>query len=189
MSKDLKKGIMGRVYIAFGFIAFGALMILGRIIYIQVYLGDELESIAKKQSYKTETVKAVRGNIYSSKNELLATSVPIYELRWDSKIISQDMFEQNIDSLAYYINKLYPEVKASDFKRKMQKAHRKGNRYFLIRRGVEHAELKKIKKMPIFRLGKYKGGLIVEKQDRRKRPYKMLAKRTIGIFCRVLDSC
>lgn len=185
MSTEMKKGIMNRVYLTFGFIAFLALMIWGRIIYIQVYLADELEEIAKKQSYRNFPMKAIRGNIYSSNNELLATSVPIYELRWDSKVIDPDLFEHEIDSLAYYINKLYPEVSANKFKKKMRKAVNRGNRYLLIRRGVEHAQLKKIKKMPIFRLGKYKGGLIVIKTDRRKRPYKMLAKRTIGIFSNV----
>ena len=185
MSAEMKKRIMNRVYFTYGFIAIIALMILGRIAYIQIYLADELEVIAKKQSYKNVPIQAIRGNIYSSKNELLATSVPIYELRWDSKVVDQDLFEHEIDSLAYYINELYPYVRASEFKKKMQKALKKGNRYFLIRRGVEHAQLKKIQKMPIFRLGKYKGGLIVEKTDRRKRPYKMLAKRTIGIFSNV----
>ena len=185
MSVEVKKGIMSRVYIMFGIMALVATIIIGRILYIQIYLGDELEQVSKQQSYRNQAVKAVRGNIYSAKNELLATSIPIYTLYWDSKVVNQDVFEEQIDSLAYYFNELFPQMSASSFKKNLSRAHRKGKRYFRIARNVEHAQLKQIRKMPIFRLGKYKGGLIVEKADRRKRPYKMLAKRTIGIFSNV----
>lgn len=185
MSKEVKKGIMGRVYFVFGVMAVVALIIIFRILFIQFYLGDKLQQISKEQSYRNQVVEAVRGNIYSSNNELLATSIPIYTLFWDSKVVSQNVFEEHIDSLAYYFNELYPHISASSFKKKLSVAHRKGKRYYPIARNVEHAQLKKIRKMPIFRMGKYTGGLVVEKADRRKRPYQMLAKRTIGIYSNV----
>ena len=185
MTVKAKKGIMGRVYLVFGIVALAALIILGRIGYIQIYLGDTLEKTGIKQSYRNQNVKAIRGNIYSSNNELLATSVPIYNLYWDSKVVAQDKFEKEIDSLSIYYNQVFPYVSVKSFKKKMQRAHKNGKRYQLVARGVEHAQLKQIRKMPIFRLGKYKGGLIIEKFDRRKRPYQMLSKRTIGIFSNV----
>jgi len=185
MSKDIKKNIMVRIYLIFAFVGLVALIIIFRILYIQIYLGSELEKISQQQSYRNQPVKAVRGNIYSDQSELLATSVPIYNLYWDAKVVSKKDFEKNIDSLSIYYNALFPMISISNFEKRMRKAHDKGKRYFRIARNVEHAELKQIRKMPIFRLGKYKGGLIVEKFDRRKRPYKMLAKRTIGIFSNV----
>ena len=185
MSLDVKKGIMGRVYLTFAIMAIGALIILFRIFYIQVYEGAELEKISQEQSYRNQTVSAIRGNIYADNNELLATSVPIYNLYWDSKVVTKKNYEQGIDSLAYYFNRTFPEVSATSFKKGMNKAQKKGARYYRIRRNVEHAQLKQIRKMPIFKLGTYRGGLIVEKFDKRKRPYKVLAKRTIGIFSNV----
>lgn len=185
MSELLKKGIIARVYLVFAFVGITALAILVRILYIQIYEGDTLEQISQQQSYRNQVVKAVRGNIYSNKSELLATSVPIYNLYWDAKVVSKNSFEEEIDSLAYYYNVLFPMVSETSFKKRMRKAHKEGKRYYRIARNVEHAQLKDIRKMPIFRLGKYKGGLIAEKTDRRKRPYKKLAKRTIGIFSNV----
>ncbi|MCK5857465.1 MAG: transpeptidase family protein [Bacteroidales bacterium] len=185
MSREAKKKIMGRVYIVFGIMAFVAMVIFARIVYIQVYLADELEAVIQKQSFKNQQVPAIRGNIYSSNNELLATSVPVYALYWDSQVVPSKTFEDNIDSLSYYYNKLYPYTSASAFKKKMRKAFKARKRYQLVARNVDHAKLKELRKMPIFRLGKYRGGLIIEKSSRRKRPYQMLAKRTIGIYSNV----
>ena len=66
MSVSVKKGIMGRVYIVFGFIVLAAVSIIGRVAYIQIYLGDSLEQISLEQSYRNQKVEAIRGNIYSS---------------------------------------------------------------------------------------------------------------------------
>jgi cell division protein FtsI (penicillin-binding protein 3) len=182
MSRDAKKKIMGRVYFVFGMMALVAFIIGLRIAYIQIYLVDKLEKEVAVNNFQNQEVPAIRGNIYSSNNELLATSVPVYELYWDSKVVPTNTFEENIDSLAYYFNRLYPYVSTSSFKKKMRKAHKAGRRYHRIARNVDHASMKVIRKMPIFRLGKYKGGLIIEKRNRRLRPYQMLAKRTIGIY-------
>jgi cell division protein FtsI (penicillin-binding protein 3) len=185
MSKDMKKTIMARIYLVFAFVGIVALIIIIRIFYIQIYQGDELEKISHEQSYRNQPVKAVRGNIYSGGSELLATSVPIYNLYWDAKVVAQNDFEENIDSLSIYYNRLFPMTATATFEKRMRQAYKKEKRYYRIARNVEHAQLKQIRKMPIFRLGKYKGGLIIEKFDRRKRPYKKLAKRTIGIFSNV----
>lgn len=185
MSVEAKKKIMGRVYMVFATLAFVGLVILGRIMYIQIYLGDSLEVKSEVQNFRPTKVPAIRGNIYAADNELLATSVPVYQLFWDSKVVNSKTFEENIDSLAYYFNRLYPHVSTKSFVDNLRGARKKGLRYYRIARRVNHAQLKEIRKMPIFRLGTYKGGLIIEKDTRRERPYQLLAKRTIGIFSNV----
>jgi len=185
MSLEAKKRIMGRVYAVFAVMALVGIIILVRILYIQIYMGDSLNVKSQVQNYRTKKVPAIRGNIYSADNELLATSVPVYQLFWDSKVVDSKTFEENIDSLAYYFNRLYPHVSTASFIDNLRSARKKGRRYHRIARRVNHAQLKQIRKMPIFRLGMYKGGLIVEKDTRRERPYQMLAKRTIGIFSNV----
>ena len=40
--------------------------------------------------------------------------------------------------------------------------------------------MKRVVKFPIFRMGKYKGGLNIEEKDRREKPFDYLAERTIG---------
>ena len=182
MNEKGKKGIFLRVYLSFVVIGIFALSIFFRIIYIQYVEGDRLIQQAQKQSFREKVVKAIRGNIYSEKNELLATSVPMYNLYWDAKVVSPKVFNEGIDSLAYQFHQLFPLTPEAVYKKRFTEAYHKEQRYFRIARKVDYAQLKKIKQMPILGLSKYKGGLIIEKYERRKRPYKKLAKRTIGIY-------
>ena len=48
-------------------------------------------------------VKATRGNIYSHNGSLLATSVPIYEVRWDSQVKALTDEEFNIEKIAQLV--------------------------------------------------------------------------------------
>ncbi len=57
---------------------------------------------------------------------------------------------------------------------------RDGNRYFLVKRNVTYTQLQQVKEFPIYNLGSYKGGVIYVQQNRRVRPYGMLAARTVG---------
>ena len=59
-------------------------------------------------------------------------------------------------------------------------ARRKGDRYFLIKRKVDYETLKKLKELPIFREGQYKGGMVAQAENRRILPNSDLAARTIG---------
>ncbi len=180
--KDTKKDILWRIYFMYFIIFMMAIAIVGRIIYIQTVEDDKWERLSKQQSIKKKTIASNRGNIYSQDYNLLATSIPLFNLYWDSKVVPKDSFYNNLDELARQFTALYPDEDYNTFKRRMKTAFTNGKRYYRIRRNVGYKELKKIKRMPVFRMGKYKGGLITEKFSRRKRPYKMLAKRTIGIY-------
>ncbi len=182
MARALKKDSVVRIYLLYAVMVLAAIVILGRIIQLQFIENEIWEQKSKEQSYKEVKVKAIRGNIYSDDHSLLATSVPVYHLYWDSKVVNQEKFYTQIDSLATEFAAIFDNVSASKFKKRLINAFEKGSRYTRIRRNVSYAELKKIKKLPIFSLGKYRGGLIKEKEERRERPYKMLAKRTIGNY-------
>jgi cell division protein FtsI (penicillin-binding protein 3) len=150
---------------------------------VQFIQGDKWKAMAKAMSTKYENIEASRGNIYSVDGSLLATSVPEYELRMDmiaGGIAKDKVFYEKVDSLAESLSQLYPDRSAKEFSRMLREARKDGDRYQLIRRRVTHSELKKIRKFPIFKLGKYKGGLIVLQQNKRILPFKSLAARTIG---------
>jgi cell division protein FtsI (penicillin-binding protein 3) len=168
-----------------------AIAISGRILYIQFIEGDEYREMSDQTSIREFKIEAVRGNIYSDDNSLLATSVPEYDLYWDASTVYNNLgyeyFNNHIDSLAYYYTRIFPDETAIYFKTRMKNAFKSRKQYYLIRRKVSYKDLKSIEKLPIFKLGQYKGGMIAEKYDIRKRPYKMLAKRTIGIYHRSMD--
>ena len=150
---------------------------------IWVYKVVEYDKWSKQQQkfvYKTEIVKAARGNILSENNYTLVTSVPFYEIRWDSRVeyLTDEKFNNNVDSLAACLGKIFDKP-ASYFYKKLTRARAIGNRYMLIAKKVKYSDLEKVKKCPVFRWGKYKGGLIVKTDEVREKLFEYSA-RTLG---------
>ncbi len=182
MARTISKDIRLRIYMLFTFIFLVAMAIIVRIGQIQFVQGKYWTEQSKKQSYKYFDVKAIRGNIYSEDHSLLATSVPIYDIYWDSKVVRKKLFFSQIDSLARAYHRIFPDESVKSFRSRMINAFDAKRRYYKIRRRIGYSQMKKVRQLPIFNTGKYKGGIISEKSDYRKRPYKLLAKRTIGNF-------
>lgn len=164
---------------------------VGRLFYIQVVDGKDLRELSQKYQIKSFTQKASRGNILSDNGTLMSGSIPHYTIimdTYDTKIRNKDVFYGGVDSLAYCLSKLFKDKSAKAYSRELRKARRgktvngkwKPNRYYTIKRNVNYKQLKAIKNFPLFRLGKYKGGLIVKPNKSRIRPYDNLAYRTIG---------
>ena len=176
-----KNDILWRVYLVYGLmLVFGA-AVVGKIIYIQVKDGKKLAEAAKKQEIRVFDLKASRGNILSADGDLLATSVPVFEVRMDvgSEYISDYLFNTKVDSLARDLSGLFHDRSYSFYRRMLIAARKKGNRYLLIHRDVTFEQLKKIESFPILRRRAY-GGLITFHKTTRELPYGMLAARTIG---------
>src|SRR5471030_3255496 len=95
-------------------------------------------------------------------------------------IADDDVFDQNVDSLALKLSQLNGDRSAKEYSRMLRDARKDGLRYQLIRRKVSYQELKQIRKFPIFNMGKYTGGLIIVEQNKRLFPFRSLAARTIG---------
>ncbi len=178
---DIKKDILWRVYLIYFCVLIFGIAIIGKIIYIQIKEGDSLSAKAQTQELKVFDLEANRGNILDKNGSLLATSVPTFEVRFDvsSPYITKSQFRLKVDSIAAGLARILNKSKQK-IKKDLIKARNKGNRYFLIARRVNYDELKQIKKLPILKNGKYKGGLIAIQKTRRAKPYNELAARTIG---------
>jgi cell division protein FtsI (penicillin-binding protein 3) len=178
---DIKKDILWRVYLVYFAILIFGIAIICKIVYIQFKEGPQLKEKAQTQELKVFDLEANRGNILDRKGSLLATSVPIFEIRFDvsSPYISDEQFRLKADSIASGIANIL-KLNKHKTKRSLINARNKGNRYFLMGRRVTYEQLKQIKKLPILRHGKYRGGLIAIQKTRRAKPYNELAARTIG---------
>jgi len=176
-----KSDILWRVYLVYGVMLLFGAAVVGKIVYIQVKEGKKLAEAAKKQEIRVFDLKASRGNILSDEGDLLATSVPVFEVRMDaaSEYIPDYIFNTKVDSLAQDLAGLFHDQSARIYRRMLIAARKKGNRYLLIHRYVTFEQLKKIESFPILRRKAY-GGLIIFHKTIRKLPYGMLAARTIG---------
>ena len=179
---DNKKDILWRVFLVyFGMLLFG-LAIIAKLVFIQVKEGSQLMKLAKKQEIRIFNLKADRGNILSAHGDLLATSVPVFEIRLDvaNDYISNEFFNRKIDSLALGLSRLFNDKSANAYKRILIKARKTGNRYLLLHRKASYDQLKALRTFPILRLGRNRGGLIAIQRTKRQRPFGLLAARTIG---------
>src|SRR5690606_35841682 len=167
---NIRKDILRRSYIAFGLIVLFAVAVLVQLFRIQYVEGDQWRAMADSLSMRYVDVEAVRGNIFSSDGSLLASSIPEYDIRMDllaPGIVEDSVFYTKVDSLAVSLSRFFGDRSSGQYVRALRDARSKGNRYFLIKRNVGHQELKKIRQFPIFNLGRYKGGLIAERKNKR----------------------
>ncbi|WP_158825077.1 penicillin-binding protein [Mucilaginibacter lacusdianchii] len=180
---NIRTNILLRVYLAFGFIVVLAFAVFFKMCQLQFVQGKKWKAMADSLSTRYVNVDAARGNIFSVDGSLLATSVPEYELHMDmlaGGIEDDKVFYDKVDSLAMKLSQFFGDKSAREYSAILREARRDSSRYQLVRRKVSYQDLKKIRKFPIFNLGKYKGGLIVIQKNKRILPFRTLAMRTIG---------
>ena len=169
----------GVVYFAIAALA-AALLI--RIIILQYVQHGKWADMSEKYVYKTGEVQANRGDILTYDGRLLASSVPYYTIYMDTRSsgMTSATFSNGITGLSAGLSRYLGERSASGWKDLITDARKKGDRYLLIKRKVDYETLKKLKELPIFKEGQYKGGMVAQSENKRVLPNNELAARTIG---------
>jgi cell division protein FtsI (penicillin-binding protein 3) len=180
---DIKNEVLYRVYfLLFGLILPAAVVIVYRTVQIAVVQGEDWRALGKDNNVKYHEIKADRGNIFSSDGSLLATSIPYFDLYFDPVAPSDRDFANHIDSLAYawatYIDDTYTPGGLAQYLTQLRLDSTQ--RRLPVKRKISFAEKKRIENFPLFRLGQFKGGLIAEQRSDRRRPFGLLAQRTVG---------
>lgn len=180
--KSERDNILLRIRLVYVFIALFALLIAGKVVHIQFFEGDHWREMAQNATMRYVSIDAARGDIRADDGRLLATSIPIYEIRMDlaRHVVDDDIFHRGIDSLCTALSRLFTDRTPAQYKAGLIEARRNEDRYFLVKRHVSYNELLQLRQFPIFRYGRFRGGLIVNERTRREMPYKTMAARTIG---------
>jgi cell division protein FtsI (penicillin-binding protein 3) len=169
----------GLVYIGIGLLA---LLLLVKIIILQYVQRGKWTDMSEKYVFKTGEMQANRGDILTSDGRLLASSVPYYTIYMDTRSsgMSSSTWTNGIGGLSAGLAKYLGVRSAAGWRTAITEARRKGDRYFLIQKKVNYETLKKLKELPIFREGQFKGGMVAQAENRRILPNSDLASRTIG---------
>jgi cell division protein FtsI (penicillin-binding protein 3) len=169
------------VYFAIGLLA---LAILVRILILQYVQRGKWADMSEKYVFKTAEAQANRGDILTSDGRLLASSVPYYTIYMDTRSsgMSPATWTSGISGLSEGLARILGERSASGWKSEIAEARKKGDRYFLIQRKVAYETLTRLKELPIFREGQYKGGMVAQPENKRIFPGGDLASRTIGFL-------
>ena len=177
-----KKDILSKTYLVYILLCVFALSIFYKMCVIQFKEGAEWKAKAEAFNTQIQEIQAVRGNIFDINGNLLATSLPYYEVAVDinAPSIDKKLFESKIDSLGFMLADLFKDKSAKQYTKLLRNARKSGDRYVVLKRNVPYKDLKVLKTFPIFKKGK-RGGLVTLQTNKRERPFKLLAARTIGM--------
>jgi len=175
--KKLDKRIVNRMNILFFLFLLFSLVVIGKIFYIQNTYEDNPS--VSLETIKNIEVESSRGNIYSENGDLIVSTVTKYELRWDSKIPSSNLYDSNLDTLSTRLSIFFNKEK-NYFTRYLNQARKNNNRYLLIGKNLSISDVNYVKSFPIFNRGLYKGGLIIKESHSRQSHLGKVAERTIG---------
>ncbi|MEW4923708.1 penicillin-binding protein [Algibacter sp. 2305UL17-15] len=150
---------------------------LGNIQFVQ---GDEYRAKASERIVKDFIIPANRGNVYSVNGNLLATSIPKYDILLDALTPSAKIFEDNLKPLCDSLAKFSGRKSSSYYQKKIRKARANHNRYLSLAKNLGYSEYLRFRTFPMLDISPFKGGLIVEQKTKREHPMGGIAQRTIG---------
>lgn len=156
--------------------------VIARIIILQFVQKEKWEAMGESYIFKKDMIQANRGDILAYDGRLLASSLPYYTVYMDTRStgMADSVWVKGIDGLSAGLASTFGDKSAAAWKAELTAARKRGDRYYLIKRHVSHSNLKKLKQLPILRLGQYRGGLLTRPENRRILPNMELASRTIG---------
>ena len=179
-----KKNIMTRyffVVLVMGLIGV-AIIVKGTVIMFaeRQYWQDVADRFVKENV----RVKPNRGNILSSDGKLMASSLPEYRIYMDFKAGGEKkdtMLMNHLGEICEGLHQIFPDKSAAEFKRHLLRGRKKGSRNYLIYpKRISYIQYKEVKRLPVFKLNKYKGGFHEQPFNQRKKPFGSLAARTLG---------
>jgi cell division protein FtsI (penicillin-binding protein 3) len=180
---NAKKTIVFRTRLAFLLLLIFGLAIIGKLIHIQIFQGQQWKQRAKDITLALRLIPPTRGSIYAQDGNLLATSLPYYEVAIDPCVVNEKLFLSLIASLSNHLANFYGDLTAQTYQRLITQARAKNNRYLLLnKRQVTYQEKQQISQWPILKEGRLHGGSIFNKIEKRFKPFQELASRTIGFI-------
>lgn len=190
---EIKKDILWRVYLCFIGIVVFSVFILAKAIVIQRFQGDHWRSMGDSMHQRIVEIAADRGTIFSEDGQMLSTSLPQFNVYMDfmaDGLREKDgkIYKEHIDSFAIAMANHFKDKTAEQYRKDFDKAYKKGNRYYPLKKRISFEDYKALREFPLVRLGKNKSGIIIEQSSKRVAPFGLLANRTIGLSREYINS-
>lgn len=180
MKLEPKNESLLKTYLVYFLSLIFGIAIIVKIALVMAKESKELVPLAEQREYRIRQLEASRGNIFSADGNLMATSVPVFDIFFDTRTVDETVFATYIDSLSQQLAALRPVRNAAAWQKYLSDARAEGKRYLPIAKNISLKEYRQMQQFAIFKLGPNKGGIIAEKKIRRELPYKELAGRMIG---------
>jgi cell division protein FtsI (penicillin-binding protein 3) len=183
---DKRKNIVLRFGIVYILMAVMFVAVIAKILYIQIAEKDKLMELAANQKIADIIVRPKRGNVYASDGRLLASSIPTYYVYMDTRVPALrakngELFYAKLDSVSTALSEFFGDKTAAEYKQMLKKGFdEKRAELRLYPKRITYSQLKDLRRLPLFKMGGYRSGLLTKEYVRRVKPFGSLASRTIG---------
>jgi cell division protein FtsI (penicillin-binding protein 3) len=183
---DVKRDILWRVYLSYILVVLVCLAILGKAFYIQQVQGSYWRGLSDSLHQRIAEIPAARGTIYSEDGQMLSTNVPQFDIYIDFRVEplhekNGKLFRENIDSLSLALADLFKDQSASQYKDQLTKAFEAREPNYELKKKIDYRQYLALAKFPMFKVGRYKSGMIAQERNIRLNPYQNMGYRTIGL--------
>ena len=144
MKIDSKTDTLWKTYLVYFLVLIFGIAIIAKIILVQTKDNKELVKLAEQREYRVDTLEASRGNIFSSDGQLMATTIPLYDVFFDYKSVDSVVLAENIDSLCVQMSELLPKRNPAQWKAFFAEGMAKKNRHYKIALNITQAELRQM---------------------------------------------
>ncbi len=168
----------GYLFAGFAFVLF--MVFLGRILVLQNTNVQEIKDDYINKNYREATLKAARGNLYAADGSILATTVMRYDVYLDFKTIKDTVYSNNIGPLSDSLSKMFGKPR-SYFRDRLDQQKKAKNQYYSLVKGLDFDDYDRLRKFPIFKRGKNKGGFIIDRNFKRELATTQIGAGTIGM--------
>jgi cell division protein FtsI (penicillin-binding protein 3) len=179
-----KKDLIWRAYLVYLGFFVALIVVIVKIVMIQTegkatLFADKEEKIPKRAMPRYPRMGEILDRNYTP----LVTSVSFYDIHMDPGVVDQEVFDRDISDLARGLSAIFPNTSARDYENLIRRARVKENHYVVIKLKATNEQRRRVRELPIFKLGRNKGGIIdTDETVSRKRPQGEMLKRTLGYY-------
>ncbi len=171
--------------------------LVGRLFYIEQVKGEDYQKqVLSQQGYESQSIPYQRGEILDRKGTILASSVDVYNVVLDCKVINEEFYNSEtkkkvkkyVEPTVAALLQCFPDVTEEEVMAALKE--KPDSRYFVLRKKLHYEEIKEFQDLmeEVYGKGKNKGkkvhpnvqGVWFEKEYQREYPYNTVASKVIG---------
>ena len=185
MSKFDHHKIMPRYSVIAIIMTLTAVAVLAKAFYTMTAGKEYWKAVANRLVVENKPVPPARGNILSCDGQLMASSLPVYNIFMDFNALHEagndSLWDAKLDSICMGLHAIFPEQPVDSFRANLEKGKELMSKHWPIwKPRINYSTFCEVKTLPVFSMPSYKGGFHIDKFDSRRRPFGSLAQRTVG---------
>ena len=149
---------------------------------IITYKPDPRTEAFYRPAKDTLTITPSRGDILDCKGRILATTAVVYDVHLDCRVAADTLWNGNIAALSRSLAETLPARNADQWQEYLKQGRSSKAGFLKIASSADQMTVNRLRAMPIFCKGRFKGGYLEGRKETRMYPYGDIASRTLGFI-------